>query len=307
MSNELVPVRNLDDIERLGGAMVKSGFFRDSRDASQAVVKILAGQELGLPPVAAMRGLHVVEGKIELSGTTVGALIKRSGRYDYRVVEHTDEKCRIEFLQKTSNIAGEGFEKIGDAEWTLEDAKRAGLSSKDNWRKYPRSMLFNRAMAEGARTHTPDVFGGAVYADGEIEGVVIADEEIAPPAPSDEPAVVEEVPSSPGPSEDASTAAAEPEAGVDERSASPSGDSSSSDAGTEQSQLSADDSAAPASPPSPDEIVRLQNVLEWNTGKVLKFAREKIGKHIQTPNWSALSEDDTKALVEALREEAGEE
>ncbi len=44
----------------------------------------------------------------------------------------------------------------------MDDAKKAGLSGKDVWKKYPRNMLFYRALTSGVRLYCPDVTGGVV-------------------------------------------------------------------------------------------------------------------------------------------------
>ena len=49
MTEALVPyeTRTLADTMRLGEVLARSGYFADSREAAQAVVKVLAGSELG--------------------------------------------------------------------------------------------------------------------------------------------------------------------------------------------------------------------------------------------------------------------
>lgn len=61
---------------------------------------------------------------------------------------------------------------MGRSEFTIGDAQRAGLvRSGGNWTKWPRAMLFARAMSQGVRTFAPDVTSGtAIYAEGEISG-----------------------------------------------------------------------------------------------------------------------------------------
>ena len=54
MSNALVP---LEDTMRLGKVISSSGFFQDARQEAQAVVKVLAGRELGFGPIASMMGV----------------------------------------------------------------------------------------------------------------------------------------------------------------------------------------------------------------------------------------------------------
>jgi len=152
------------DVMELGNLLAKSGYFKDATDAAQAVVKVLAGQELGFGPVASMTGIYIVKGRVTLSANLLGAAIKRSGRYDYHVGHLDDTECAIGFF------AGSGDERrqIGISTFTIDDAKRAGLINGDNWKKYPRNMLFARALSNGAKWYCPDVFGGPIYTPDEL-------------------------------------------------------------------------------------------------------------------------------------------
>ena len=47
------------DIMSMGKAFAESGMFTDIKTAAQAIVKIQAGQEIGLPPFASMTGIHI--------------------------------------------------------------------------------------------------------------------------------------------------------------------------------------------------------------------------------------------------------
>ncbi len=168
------------DIMKLGEVLTQSGYFQDARQAAQAIVKVLAGQEIGLGPIASMTGIYIIKGRVTLSANAMAAVIKNSGKYDYRIIELDNEHCKIEFHQ--------GDEKVGLSEFTLEDAKLAGLI-KDTWQKFPRNMLFARALSNGAKWFCADVFaGGSIYTpdelgadiDGEtgevIEGQIVNDE-----------------------------------------------------------------------------------------------------------------------------------
>lgn len=155
---------NLEEIKSIGTAFFQSGMFRDTKSAAQAITKVLAGQELGIPPMMAMRGIHVVDGNPQLSAGLIAALVKRSGRYDYRLVEANDSVCVLEWRQRTDQG---GWETVGQSDFTREEAAAAGLDKKTNWRTYTEDMLFARALTRGARRYCPDVFGGAVYTLGE--------------------------------------------------------------------------------------------------------------------------------------------
>lgn len=148
MTNALV-VRSIDDVERAALAMSKSGYFADAAQQAQAIVKILAGQELGFGAFASMTGVHIIQGKPTFSANLMAAAVKRSGKYNYRIREITDTVCEIEFF--------EDGKPAGISRFTVEDAKRAGTKNLD---KYPRNMLFARAMSNGVRWFAPDIFGG---------------------------------------------------------------------------------------------------------------------------------------------------
>jgi hypothetical protein len=75
----------------LAKILAESGLFSDARAAAQAVVKILAGQELGFSPVTSMSAINVVKGRVTLSANLIAAAIRRSGRYDFRVKRLDDQ------------------------------------------------------------------------------------------------------------------------------------------------------------------------------------------------------------------------
>ncbi len=165
---------SMDDVERAARAMAGSGFFTDAAQASKAVVKILAAREIGLGPFAGMVGVNIIQGKPAFSANIMAACVKKSGRYNYRVTLMTDAKCSIVFSEK---IDGKWVE-IGTSDFTIEEARKAGTKNLD---KFPRNMLFARAMSNGVRWFTPDVMNGSVVytpeelgAETDQEGNVVA-------------------------------------------------------------------------------------------------------------------------------------
>lgn len=149
----------------LGNILTASGFFSDSRDAAQAAVKVMAGQELGFGPIASMTGIYIVKGRVTVSANLMAAAIKRSA-YDYRVREHTAKNCVIDFYGP--RLDGPGTELIGTSEFSMRDAAAAGLASSDTYKKHPRNMLFARALSNGAKWYCPDIFGGPIYTPDEL-------------------------------------------------------------------------------------------------------------------------------------------
>lgn len=157
------------DIMTMGQMLSQSGYFQDARDAAQAVVKVLAGQEMNIGPIAAMTGIYIVKGRVTLSANLMAAQIKRSGRYSYRVTQLDDTGCAIIFL--------ENGQEIGCSSFTQADAQKAGLwNSSEPWKKTPRNMMFARAMSNGAKWYCPDVFSGPVYTPDELNGPSLEDD-----------------------------------------------------------------------------------------------------------------------------------
>ena len=146
----------------LGKAFFESKLFKDVTSAQQAVVKIMAGAEIGIPPFAAMSGIHIIQGKPTIGAGLMASTIKGSGKYDYRVVEATETICSIDFYQ--------GKEKIGNSTFTIEDARKAGTQ---NLQKFPKNMLFARAISNGVKWFTPDIFSGPVYVPEEMENITV--------------------------------------------------------------------------------------------------------------------------------------
>jgi hypothetical protein len=161
---QALAIRQSVGVERLGQIMHQSGFFADARSQAQAIVKILAGAELDFGPVASMNGIYILNGRTTLSAQLVAAAIQRSGRYRYRVVEHTAESCTLDFFELEAGKR----EKIGTSSFSMADAHAAGLDTTANWKKWPRNMLWARALTNGARWFCPDVFSGAVYTPDEL-------------------------------------------------------------------------------------------------------------------------------------------
>ena len=70
------------DLFRLGDVLSQSGYFADARQAAQAIVKVLAGRELGFGPIASMTGIHIIQGRPAIGADLMAKAVKRSGRYN---------------------------------------------------------------------------------------------------------------------------------------------------------------------------------------------------------------------------------
>jgi len=179
---------SLPELRQVGEIMFQSGMFRDLKSVQQAMVKLLAGAELGYGPFQSLRAFHVIEGKpVETSGE-ITARIKRSGRYRLETYftsaggDHLDpirtkasetHGCVVVIHER---LDGKWF-ALEPVVFTKDDAATAGLLGKDVWKKYLRNMLFARALTNAARFHCADIFGGPIYTPDELGAEVTIDGE----------------------------------------------------------------------------------------------------------------------------------
>lgn len=124
---------------------------------------ILAGRELGVPPMAAMRAIHVVQGRPCADYTFWLARMKQCG-YRIEWLHSDSQKATIKITSKDGDTHVETY--------TFDMAKRALLTGKDNWKAYPEAMLKARATTAAGRAFCAEVMMGVYELDEaeEIEG-----------------------------------------------------------------------------------------------------------------------------------------
>lgn len=149
-----------------------AGQFKNKPEEITAV--ILAGQELGLKPMASLKSVDVIQGQPALRAHAMRAVVQTHG-HEIELVESTDDKCVMRGRRK-------GAENWQTVEWTIERAQQLGLTGKDQWKKQPKTMLIARATGELSRLIAADALHGMPYVAEELEGTVHA-EVVDTPAP----------------------------------------------------------------------------------------------------------------------------
>lgn len=149
---------------QLAKHVVASRMFDAYAKPEAAFLTIMAGREFGLGAMASLRSFHVVQGKPTMSAQLMMALcLKSSSCKTFRVCmsECSAEKAVVEVQRKE-------WDKPERVTWTIADAQAADLGKKDNWKRHPRQMLINRAIAEAARFTFPELMAN-IYENSEIE------------------------------------------------------------------------------------------------------------------------------------------
>lgn len=161
-SSGLDMVASLADVLRLAEtlAQARGGFIPSHfQNAAQVAAVILAGRELGVGPMAALRSFYLVNGKLGMDASFVSG----------RMLAHG---IALEWLRDDDECASVRLTRAGMPPYTSTfsraDAERAGLWGSATWRKYPRAMLRARAITAGARAYAADCFAGSVYTPDEL-------------------------------------------------------------------------------------------------------------------------------------------
>lgn len=142
------------------------------------------GRTLGITTVAAITGIHVIEGKPSASSGLIGALVRQAG-HKLRVKSDGMSWATAQIVR------ADDPDFTYECTWNLERAAQAGLCKIENgkpvardrngkptsWEKYTAAMLKARAITEVARDACEDVLFGLHYTPEELGAIVNQDGE----------------------------------------------------------------------------------------------------------------------------------
>lgn len=127
--------KEIETLKAMAAIAVNSGKYDGNYNEATVLNIFLTAKSLGIDPMVALNGgFNIIKGKINMGAHFMTALARRKG-HSIKVVEMTETKCVI-IAQRKDN---------GDSlkyEYTWQEAQRAGLTGKDNWRNNPKQMLY---------------------------------------------------------------------------------------------------------------------------------------------------------------------
>jgi hypothetical protein len=133
-----------------------------AKNPSAIVVAVMMGHELGLPPLAALQNIAVINGRPSVWGDAMLAIVQGSGQLE-DINEEWDEKTKTatcHYVRKGRTPQSSTF--------SMDDAALAGLSKKQGpWQQYPKRMCKLRARGFALRDGFAD----------QLRGIGIAEEE----------------------------------------------------------------------------------------------------------------------------------
>ena len=140
----------------------------------EATAAILAGSEVGLSPMSALKAFDVIQGQAAARAITLRAIVQSYG-HEVVLVETTATRCRMKGRRR-------GTQDWQQVTWTIDRARDLQLLGKDNWKKQPAAMLVARATSEVCRLIAADAILGIGYSAEEVaDGALVADVEISAP------------------------------------------------------------------------------------------------------------------------------
>lgn len=160
------------DPQSMGEAMAYANMLSKSplmpkhlfNQAASVFLIMAKGRELGVPPLVAIDGIDVIQGKVALKPQMMLGLVRK----------RTDVCKYLTCTETTDKVATFETHRVGDPKptslsFTIEDARKMQLASKENWGKQPAVMLRWRAASAICRLIYSDLLNGA-YVFGEIPG-----------------------------------------------------------------------------------------------------------------------------------------
>lgn len=172
ISKSQLPATTFEQDMSMASALVRSGLIQNFRTPEAAYAAILYGREIGFSPMQSLHALNVIQGRVGISAAGLAALALKAGG-TIQEVEHTDQVCTLELTRGSTKR---------QFTFTLKEAERMGLLTKDNWRKMPKAMLYARAVSIGVRYLFADHVLG-LYSTEELQDSVLMQEptKAAPP------------------------------------------------------------------------------------------------------------------------------
>lgn len=139
--------------------------------AGEATAAILAGIEVGLQPMAALRSFDIIQGQAAPRAITLRAVVQSHG-HEMVLVESTATRCKMRGRRR-------GSDQWQEVVWTLDRARDLGVTNKSNWKQQPQAMLVARCTSELARLIASDAILGIGYSAEEVADGGTYDEQVA--------------------------------------------------------------------------------------------------------------------------------
>lgn len=202
---QIVPIGNrgiapssMDDLFRFAKAVAVSGLAPKGIETPEAIfVALEMGLEVGLPMMAALQNIAVINGRPAIWGDAQLAVVRSTGELALFEEWYEEKGKRLPrnpstFTDETTavcRVQRHGYEPAETA-FSVADAKRANLWGKSGpWTQYPARMLKHRARSFALRDQFGDALRGLRTVEEVQDDPVATARNVTPPmfAPAPEP------------------------------------------------------------------------------------------------------------------------
>lgn len=175
-------VQRFEFHQRASKLFATSGLFSDikgqteAQAIAQAYVKISLGESMGFNPAESMTGIDIIVGRVAVGANLRAARMQRAG-YSWDMLQLDDKGCRLRLklngkylmCEDINQQTGEITDVPVTVSFMLEDAVKANLAGKDNYKKNPRNMFFARAITNAQRWYAPGILGADILSTEEAQ------------------------------------------------------------------------------------------------------------------------------------------
>jgi len=153
------------------GSLIPTGLHDKGQPSPGKVLLVLeTGAMLGIHPMAALGGIHIIEGRASISPGLMSGLVRKAG-HKLRVTTTGSIKGG-DFAATATLTRADDLDFTYSATWTLARAATAGLAGKSVWKNYGEAMCKARAISEVVREGAEDVLMGVSYTPEEMGALV---------------------------------------------------------------------------------------------------------------------------------------
>ena len=159
----IAPIANMSEFLSLAEQFEKSGMFGCTQPGQGAVILSTCLSE-GISPFEFMNTYHLIENRPSMKADAMLAKFMQAGGR-YKVLSFSKEKAEGHFAFGDNEIT---------IDLTIKDAQESGLTHnakgqwKNNWKNFPRQMLWARVVSSAIRLVAPQIVAG-VYTPEEVQ------------------------------------------------------------------------------------------------------------------------------------------
>lgn len=175
-----IKIDSFENLQRFANCISESGLAPKGVATPAAIcVAIQMGAELGLPPMAALQNIAVINGRPTVWGDAQLGIVRSSGLlaefaewFEFNGQRLPRNPVKIDRgLVAVCRVKRQGCEPA-EYGFSVDDAMQAGLWGKDGpWKQYPARMLRYRARAFNLRDQFGDVLRGLYSAEELQDGI----------------------------------------------------------------------------------------------------------------------------------------